>query len=115
MCPCRLQFLALAAVYSQPLGDGIVVRMARQAANETRKVRPGRLASALFGRAGIIPLGRPAPSLTATYVLEAPWRWQAKNNRGEDVLKPPLRNAHFMWVSCRPSSCISLCSTSVPA
>jgi hypothetical protein len=34
------------------LGDGIVARMARQAANETRKARPGRLASALFGRAG---------------------------------------------------------------
>ena len=34
------------------LGDGIVARMTRQAANETRKARPGRLASALFGRTG---------------------------------------------------------------
>jgi hypothetical protein len=29
----------------------LVARMARQAANETRRNRPGRLASALFGRA----------------------------------------------------------------
>jgi hypothetical protein len=34
------------------LGDGLVARMARQAANETRRNRPGRLASALFGRTG---------------------------------------------------------------
>jgi hypothetical protein len=39
-------------LHGHDLGDGIVARMARQAANETRKARSGRLASALFARAG---------------------------------------------------------------
>jgi hypothetical protein len=39
-------------LHGQPLGDGAVARAARAAAADTRRNRPGRLASALFGRAG---------------------------------------------------------------